>query len=81
MRGLDALAAACTPQTTPDNTGEMYAALSDDQCKKIAAMVLEQLQNAQQPKSGPDQTPDQALEPEAETVTEEGAMDYAESES
>lgn len=47
MRGLDLLAHACAPQE-PAETAAQPQALTDDQCKKIASMVLDQLQGGQQ---------------------------------
>ena len=55
MRGLDALAAACAPQKSETgNAGAPIAALSEEQCKQIATMVIEQLQGGQQPKTEPE---------------------------
>ena len=55
MRGLDALAAACAPQQSEtENAGPAVAALSDEQCQKIASMVIEQLQGGQQSKTEPE---------------------------
>lgn len=72
MRGIDALAAACAPQETiTPNAG--YATLTEDQCRKIAGMVLEQLQNAAQPPAEPETVQEPA-------PTEE-VLDNAESES
>lgn len=66
MRGLDALAAACAPQeqTTPP---EAYAALTDEQCQKIASIVLQTLQGGTQKTE-----PEQAADPEPDQLPEEG---------
>lgn len=57
MRGLDALAAACAPQQNDtNNAGQNYAPLTDEQCKKIATMVIAQLQG--QPQKTEPETPD-----------------------
>ena len=56
MRGLDALAATCAPQKETENAGPTYAALTDEQCQKIATMVIAQLQGQSQ-KTEPE-TPD-----------------------
>lgn len=62
MRGLDLLAQACAPQE-PTQPAAQPQALTDDQCKKIASMVLEQLQGSQQ-KS--EDAPEPAEDPEPE---------------
>lgn len=72
MRGLDMLAQTCAPQE-PAETAARPQALTDDQCKKIASMVLEQLQGGQQ-KS--EDAPDPAEDPEPEP--QEGGTEDAE---
>lgn len=62
MRGIDLLAQTCAPQE-PAETAAQPQALTDDQCEKIAAKVLEQLQGSQ-PKS--EDAPDPAEDPEPE---------------
>lgn len=69
MRGLDALAAACAPQE-PTNATPAPLPMSDDQCKKIASMVLEQLQGSQ-PKTEPE-------EPAEDPAPERGEREHAE---
>lgn len=77
MRGLDALAATCAPQKSEtDNAGAPIAALSEEQCKQIATMVIEQLQGGQQPKTEPE-TPEE----DPADGDEKGVIDDVESES
>lgn len=76
MRGLDALAAACAPQKSETgNAGTPIAALSEEQCKQIATMVIEQLQGGQQQKTEPE-TPE-----DVDDGDEKGENENAESES
>ena len=76
MRGLDALAAACAPQKSETgNAAPAIAALSEEQCKQIATMVIEQLQGGQQPKTEPE-TPE-----DPDDGDEKGENENAESES
>ena len=76
MRGLDALAAACAPQKSETgNAGAPIAALSEEQCKQIATMVIEQLQGGQQQKTEPE-TPE-----DPDDGDEKGENENAESES
>lgn len=63
MRGIDMLAHACAP-LEPTETPTQPQALTDDQCKKIASMVLEQLQGGQQ-KS--EDAPEHVEDPEPES--------------
>lgn len=63
MRGLDLLAHACAPQE-PTPTTTQPQALTDDQCKKIASMVLEQLQGGQQKSEDPAPEPEEEQQPE-----------------
>lgn len=73
MRGLDLLAATCSPEQ-PAATPEGYAALSEEQCKKIAALVLEQLQGKQ---AAEDANSPEPATPEPDN-TEEGGSENAE---
>ena len=75
MRGLDLLAAACAPEQSA-TTPEGYTALSEEQCKKIAALVLEQLQGKQ---AADDTSTPEPATPEPDN-TEEGGSEDAESE-
>lgn len=63
MRGIDALAAACEPETATPAAAETLT-ISDTDCEKIAARVLQQLQSgiqaAEKPEKDPDPEPEQA---------------------
>ena len=65
MRGIDMLAQACAPQE-PTQTAAQPQALTDDQCKQIASMVLEQLQGGQT------KTEPAPADPDPEPAQEEG---------
>ena len=75
MRGLDMLAQTCAPQE-PAETATQPQALTDDQCKKIASMVLEQLQGGQQQKTD---TEDSAEDPAEDPAEGEGESEDGES--
>lgn len=71
MRGLDMLAQTCAPQE-PAETAARPQALTDEECKKIASMVLEQLQGAQQKsEDAPESVEDPQPEPQ-EGESEDG---------
>ena len=65
MRGVDLLAHTCAPQE-PTQPATQPQALTDDQCKKIASMLLEQLQ------SGQTNTEPAPADPEPDPAQEEG---------
>lgn len=63
MRGLDMLAHACAPQEPAETPAQAHV-LTDEECKKIASVVLEQLQGGQQ--KSEDQAPEPAEDPQPE---------------
>ena len=72
MRGVDLLAQTCAPQE-PTQTPAQPQALTDEQCKKIASMVLEQLQGGQQKsENAPEPAEDPAPEPQEGEIENAG---------
>ena len=71
MKGLDLLAAACTPQDETPTTPTQVI-LSEDQCNMIAAKVIETLQGQHKSDPAPAADPE---EPAADPEPQEGGSE------
>lgn len=77
MRGIDALAAACTPKEDPAAAGtEATNNLSEEMCEKIAQKVLQKLQAGLTETEKPEEDKEDPEDPEDPADPEEGESEY-----
>ena len=80
MRGIDALAAACTPAEDPAAAQEQNS-ISEATCEKIAQKVLERLQSGLSDAEKPEKEDPEKEDPEPAEGPEEGENEDEISES